>query len=107
MRHLKSFVTVFGFAWIAGAATVVLALANYATEDFSIPDLIPMLTLLTVFGVFLTGSLLMPVLLFLRIRLRTGQKALVYPVAGALAVGLPVAAATGFPALRSGSLPVA
>ena len=103
LKHWKRFSALYALAWPFGAATVTLAVARYAAEDFSLPDLLPMFLVLAVFGLLLAAIPAMPVLLFLRRRLTPTQRVVAYPLVSALLIAAPVAAATGLRSLVSGA----
>jgi hypothetical protein len=67
-KHWQRFLAMFSLAWVAAVALVALALARYAVEDFSLPDLIPLSLTLAAFGLLLTAVAL-PVLLYSNSRL--------------------------------------
>ena len=105
-KHWKRLLAMFGLSWLAAVAMVALALARYAVEDFSLPDLIPICLTLAVFGLLLTAVMALPGLLWLRRRLASTQGILLYPLAGALLAAALPAAASGIRALVFENLPV-
>ncbi|MGH9768906.1 MAG: kelch repeat-containing protein [Blastocatellia bacterium] len=105
-KHWKRFLAMFGLSWLAAAAAVTLELASYSIEDFTLPDLIPIFSILAVFGLPLTAIVAMPALLFLRRRYASTRAALVGPLVSALLVTLIPATASGVRAFGSEDLPV-
>lgn len=104
-RHWLRFIVMFALSGVAGAATITLALARHAAEDFTLPDLLPMYVLLLVFGLPL-AAVALPALLLLRRQFTSLRSALLYPLVSVLLIAAPVAVATGLPALVRATLPV-
>src|SRR5918992_4355740 len=113
LKHWKRWLTMFVVGWIAGAATVTTVIAQYNVEDFSLPDLVPMFTMLAVGGALGT-TVLMPILLWLgRVRRQeSGARkiwrvlTLLSPLLSALLFSVVVGAITGVRSLGFDSLPV-
>jgi hypothetical protein len=103
-KHWQRWLRMFLLAWLAGAATVTLAIAHYAVEDFTLTDLLPMFLILAVGGAFFTAALSLPVLLWLS--RRAGRAALLCPAVNALLFTLLTATVTGLRAFVFDNLPV-
>ncbi len=104
--HVKRFLAMFILSWLAGAGLVTLHFSQYAVEDFTVPDLIPVFSILAVLGLLLSVAVSMPVLLLLRRRV-TGVTAIpLLPLVNALVVTSLVAAVAGWRAFASHNLPV-
>ena len=112
-KHWKRWLTMFVVGWLAGAATVTAVIAQYNVEDFSLPDLVPMFSILAVGGALGT-TVLMALLLWLK-RIREHQPAVrrnrrvssaVCPLLSALVFALGTGIVTGWRALVSESLPM-
>ena len=83
-ENWKRFLAMFGLSWLVAVAMVAMAMARYAVEDFSFPDMIPFGITLAIFGLLLTAVVAQPALLWLRRRLTSTQGALLYPLASTL-----------------------
>lgn len=92
-KHWKKFIAMFALSWLAGAAAIAVYLYRTSIEDFTLPDLIPMWTVLAVVGLLISALGSMPLLLTLRRRLGAAEKRLVYPLANSAMVTSAIAAA--------------
>lgn len=105
-KYLKRLITVFIPSWLAGAAMITFIIAQYAAEDFSLPDLLPMYLMLGVFGVLLTAAVSLPVMLLLQRRFSANTNVLIYPLVNTLLITSLVATASGVQAFLFENLPV-
>lgn len=103
-EHWKKFALMMTLAWLAGAGTVTIYLAQYSVEDFSVGDLIPFFVILAVFGAMLS-LLSTAVLLFLSKRLKGFLSRIALPLVSVVFITAPVALYTGLRAFVFQNLP--
>ena len=106
-KHWRIWLRMFLFGWVVSAATVTLVIAQNTVEDFSLPDLVPIFSVLAV-GALLLTTVTLPLLLWIKRRVTAASllapvlTALLFTfvtgtIAGARALGsLPVGEATSF-----------
>ncbi len=105
-KHWKRFLAIVCLSWLVGAGVVTAYLHQYSVEDFTIPDLIPILLMLGLGGLLVSAAGSMPLLLFLRRRVTGVKASFLLPAANTLAVTAVVATTTGLRALVFNNLPV-
>jgi hypothetical protein len=102
-KHWKLWLRMFLIGWLAGASTITLVIAQYAVEDFSVPDLIPMFTILAAGGLLLTAAIL-PLLVWLQRRVLAGT--ILLPIVSLVFFTLVTGTIAGARSLIFESLPV-